>query len=60
MIVMLYLCILWVALLMDLFVLCCAFDNSLVKEFTICLGVVVILLLNVMDTAYKRWSCHSA
>ena len=38
---------------MDLFVLCNAcltvFVNCLVKQFAICLGVVVILLLNVMD-----------
>ena len=27
----------------------CVFVNYLVKQFTICLGVVVILLLNVMD-----------
>ena len=38
--VMLYPCILCVALLMALFVLCGA---CLVKQFTICLGVVVIL-----------------
>ena len=48
--VMLYPCI---ALLMDLFVLCVAcltvFVNCLVKQFTICLGVFAILLLNVMD-----------
>ena len=50
---MLYSCILCVALLMDLFVLCVAcltvFVNCLVKQFAICLGVVVILLLNVME-----------
>ena len=50
--VILYHCILWVALLMDLFVLCVAcltvFVNCLVKQFAMCLGVVVILLLNVM------------
>ena len=34
---------------MDLFVLCCMFVNCLVKQVTICLGVVPILLLNVMD-----------
>ena len=31
---------------------CCGFDsvvNSLVKQFAICLGVVVILLLNVIE-----------
>ena len=51
--VMLYPCILCVALLMDMFVLCVAsltvFVNCLVKQFTICLGVVAILLLNVME-----------
>ena len=43
---MLYPCILCVALLMDLFVLCVAcwtvFVNCLVKQFAICLGVVDI------------------
>ena len=43
---MLYPCILCVALLMDLFVLCVC---GLVKQFAICLGVFVILLVNVMD-----------
>ena len=51
--VMLYPCNLCVALLMDLFVQCVAcltvFVNCLVKRFTICLGVVVMLLFNVMD-----------
>ena len=51
--VMLYPCILCVALLMDLFVLCVAcltvFVNCLVKQFAMCLGVVAILLLNVME-----------
>ena len=51
--VMLYPCILCVALLMDLFVLCVVyvtvFVNYLVKQFVLCLGVVVILLLNVME-----------
>ena len=49
---MLYPCILCVSLLMDPFVLCVAFltvfVNCLVKQFAICLGVVVILLFNVM------------
>ena len=44
--VMLYPCILYVALLLDLLVLCVAclmmFVNSLVKPFAICLGVVAI------------------
>ena len=51
--VMLYPCMLCVALLMCLFVLCVAcltvFVNCLVKQFAMCVGVVVILLLNVMD-----------
>ena len=51
--VMLYPCMLCVALLMYLFVLCVAgmtvFVKSLVKQFAMCLGVVAILLLNVMD-----------
>ena len=51
--VMLYPCVLCVALLMDLFVLCVAslivFVNCLVKQFAMCLGVVAILVLNVMD-----------
>ena len=38
---------------MDLFVLCVAcftvFVNSLVKQFAICLGMVVILLLNIVE-----------
>ena len=51
--VMLYACILCVALFMDLFVLCVAclivFANCLVKQVAMCLGVVDILLLNVME-----------
>ena len=51
--VMLYPCMLRLALLMYLFVLCVArltvFVNCLVKQFAMCLGVVAILLLNVMD-----------
>ena len=51
--VMLYPCMFCVALSMDLFVLCVAcltvFVNSLMKPFAICLGVFVILLLNVME-----------
>ena len=50
--VMLYPCILCVALLMYMFVLCVAcltvFVNCLVKQFAMCVGVVAILLLNVM------------
>ena len=50
--VMLYPCMFCAALSMDRFVLCVAcltvFVNCLVKQFTICLGVFVILLLNVM------------
>ena len=51
--VMLYPCMLCVALLMSMFVLCVAcltvFVNCLVKQLAMCLGVVAILLLNVMD-----------
>ena len=51
--VMLYPCMFCVALSMDLFVLRVAclteFVNCLVKQFAICLGVFVILLLNVME-----------
>ena len=51
--VMLYPCILCVALLMDLFGLCVGsltvYVNCLVEQFTICLGAVVIWLLNVME-----------
>ena len=51
--VRLYPCVLCVALLMCLFVLCVAcltvFVNCLVKQFAMCVGVVAILLLNVMD-----------
>ena len=47
--VMLYPCILCVALLMYLFVLCVAclivFVNCFTKQFTICLGVVAILFV---------------
>ena len=46
--VMLYPCMLCVALLMCLFVLCVAclivFVNCLVKQFAMCVGVVAILL----------------
>ena len=59
--VMLYPCMLCVALSMDLFVLCVAcltvfvnclvkqFAICLVKQFAICLDAIVILLLNVME-----------
>ena len=51
--VMLYPCMLCVALLMCRFVLCIArltvFVNCLVKQFAMCLGVIAILLSNVMD-----------
>ena len=50
--VMLYPCMFCVALRMDRYVLCVVcltvFVNCLVKHFAICLGVFVILLLNVM------------
>ena len=52
--VMLYPCMFCITLSMDLFVLCVAcltvFVNCLVKQFAICLGVFVILLLNVMES----------
>ena len=51
--VMLYHCMLCVALLVNQIVLCVAcltvFGNCLVKQFAICFGVVAILLLNGMD-----------
>ena len=51
--VMLCPCMFCGALSTDLFVLCdaclTAFVNCLVKQFAICLGVFVILLLNVME-----------
>ena len=51
--VMLYPGMFCVALSMDLCVLCVAcltvFVNCLVKQFAICMGVFVILLLNVME-----------
>ena len=43
--VMLYPCMFWVYLSMDLFVLC----DCLLKQIAICLDMVVILLLNVME-----------
>ena len=46
---MLYPCMLCVALLMCLFVLCVACLTVFVKQFAMCVGVVAILLLNVMD-----------
>ena len=46
--VMLYPCMLCVALLMCLFVLT-VFVNCLMKQFAMCLGVFAILLLNVME-----------
>ena len=50
---MLYHCIFCVSLLMSLFVLfvvcLTVFVNSFVKQFTIFLGVVVVLLLNVIE-----------
>ena len=51
--VMLFPCMFCVALSMNMFVLCVTcltvFVNCLVKQFAMCLGVVVILLLNVME-----------
>ena len=51
--VMVYPCMLCVALLMYLCVLCVScltvFVNCLANQFAMCLGVVAILLLNVME-----------
>ena len=47
--VMLYSCIVCVAMLKDMFVFWLRVLNGLVKQFAICLGVVVILLLIVME-----------
>ena len=51
--VILYPCIVCVARLMYLFVLCVVcvivFVNCLVKQFALCLGAVGVLLLNVME-----------
>ena len=51
--VMLYPCILCIALLMYLIVLCVAcltvFVNRLLNQIAICFGVVAVLLLNVME-----------
>ena len=51
--VMLYPCMFYVSLSMDMFGLCVArltvFVNCLIKQFAISLGVFVILLLNVME-----------
>ena len=59
--VMLYPCMFCVALSMDLFVLCVAcltvFVNCLVKQFTISLGVLVILLLSVVGVALLDRPC---
>ena len=51
--VMLYLCILCVALLMDLIVLCV----PCLKQFAICLGVIVILLFSVGGGALLDRPC---
>ena len=59
--VMLYPCMLCVALSMDLFVLCVAcltvFVNCLGKQFAICLGGFVILLLNMVGGALLDRPC---
>ena len=61
--VMWYPCMFCVSLSIDSFVLCVecltVFVNSLVKQFVICLGVFVILLLNVeCDGVVKcGWRC---
>ena len=60
--VMLYPCMLCVALSMCLFVLCVAcltvFVNCLVKQFAMCLGVVAILLLNVMEVFINKFKTN--
>ena len=57
--VMLYPCVLCVALLMCLFALCVAcltvFVNCLVKQFAVCLAVVASLLLNVLDVYVRSY-----
>ena len=59
--VMLYPCIVCVALLMDQFVLCVACLavslNCLVKQFAMCLGVVAILLWNVKCLVWVEVRC---
>ena len=59
--VMLYPCMFCVALSMDLFVSCVAcltvFVNCLMKQFAICLGVFVILLLCVVGGALLDRPC---
>ena len=51
--VMVYPCMFYVALVMDLLVLCVAcltvFVNCLVKQFAMCLGVVAMLFCNAME-----------
>ena len=67
--VMLFPCMLCIALLMDLFVLCVpcltVFVNCLVKQFAISLGVFIIFLFNVIEVLsvggvlcwiYRVWS----
>ena len=58
---MLYPCMFCIALSMELFVLCVAcltvFVNCLVKQFAICLGVFVILLLSVVGGALLDIPC---
>ena len=64
--VILYPCMFCVALSMNLFVLCVAcltvFVNCLVKQFAICLGVFVILLMELLSLfgvlywIYHVWS----
>ena len=59
--VMLYPCMFCVALSMDLFALCVVcltvFVNCLVKQFAICLGVFVILLLSVVGRVLLDIPC---
>ena len=57
--VMLYPCMFCVSLSMEMFVLCvtclAVLMNCFVKQFAACLGVIVILLLNVMELFTVGW-----
>ena len=59
--VMLYPCMLCVALLMCLFVLCVAclivFVNCLVKQFAMCVGVVCVVVLCWIDHVWSSKEC---
>ena len=57
--VMLYTCMFCVALLMDMFVLCVAdrtlFVNYLMKQFAICLDLVVIFVVECYGSVECGW-----